>query len=36
MAMNSLEEGVVLPEDLLAAADRYKLKDLKLLIENKM
>jgi speckle-type POZ protein len=36
MAMNSLEEGVVLTEDLLAAADRYDLKDLKLLTEKKM
>jgi speckle-type POZ protein len=36
MAMASLEEGVVLAEGLLAAADRYELKDLKLLTEQKM
>ncbi|XP_066395739.1 BTB/POZ and MATH domain-containing protein 1-like [Miscanthus floridulus] len=36
MAINSLEEGVVLAEDLLAAADRYDLKDLKLLTENRL
>ncbi|XP_066395738.1 BTB/POZ and MATH domain-containing protein 2-like [Miscanthus floridulus] len=36
MSMNSSEAGAVLAEDLLAAADRYELKHLKLLTEKKM
>lgn len=33
---NSLKEGPVVLEDLLMAADRYKLKDLKSVIENRL
>ncbi|KAG2631548.1 hypothetical protein PVAP13_2NG023695 [Panicum virgatum] len=36
MTMNSLKEGAVLAEDLLIAAGRYNLKDLKSLTENKL
>ncbi|TVU41003.1 hypothetical protein EJB05_14491, partial [Eragrostis curvula] len=36
MPLNSREEGAVLAEGLLMAADRYELKELKLLIEDKM
>ncbi|KAG2631484.1 hypothetical protein PVAP13_2NG051464 [Panicum virgatum] len=36
MTMNSLKDGPVLAEDLLIAAGRYNLKDLKSLTENKL
>ena len=36
MTMNSLKDGAVLAEDLLIAAGRYNLKDLKSLTENKL
>ncbi|XP_039793776.1 BTB/POZ domain-containing protein 2-like [Panicum virgatum] len=36
MTMNSLKEGAVLAEDLLVAAGRYNLKDLKSLTEDKL
>ncbi|TVU41001.1 hypothetical protein EJB05_14489, partial [Eragrostis curvula] len=36
MPLNSREEGAVLAEGLLSAADRYELKELKLIIEDKM
>ncbi|PVH63408.1 hypothetical protein PAHAL_2G021300 [Panicum hallii] len=36
MTMNSLKDGAALAEDLLIAAGRYNLKDLKSLTENKL